>query len=183
MFIDYKLEGRFVSLRSVIEDDAEFILQVRNNPEICKYLPPLNITIEQQQLWITKQRADNDSYYFILETPQGESIGTLSVYNITDNHAETGRSCCIGEPYHSIEASTLLMDFIFNTLKLEYTIVWVYEENKAVISLNQSLGSEWIDKGVDDNGKPYRVGICKREKALVINEKIKKKLDMLFKAF
>lgn len=179
MYIDYKLEGKYVNLRSVTEDDAEFILDIRNDPQISKYLPPLNVTVEQQKQWISKQRADKDSYYFIIETPQGNVIGTISVYNIIDNHAESGRSCCIGEPYHSIEASALLTDFTFKTLNLDYTIIWVYEENKAVISLNQSLGCEWVDKGEDDEGKPFRLGVCKKEKALEINEKIKKKLNKL----
>ena len=179
MFIEYKLEGKFVSLRSVEESDAEFILNVRNDPRISKYLPPLNVTLEQQREWISKQRADNESYYFVLETPQGNSIGTLSVYNIEGNHAESGRSCCIGEPYHSIEANTLLTDFTFKTLKLDYIIVWVYEDNKPVISLNQSLGCEWVEKKVDEGGKPFWLGVCKREKALEINEKIRKQLNKL----
>lgn len=179
MFIDYKLEGKYVNLRSVTEDDAQFILDIRNNPQISKYLPPLNVTVEQQRQWISKQRADKDSYYFIIETPTGNPLGTLSVYDIVDNHAETGRTCCLGEPYHSIEASALLTDFIFNILGLDYNTCWVYEDNKAVISLNQSLGCEWVDRKVDEIGKAYRVGVNKREKALEINEKIKNRINKL----
>ena len=123
MFIDYTLKGTSVNLRSVNESDAEFILNVRNDPKVSKYLPPLNISLDQQRQWITKQRADKDSYYFLLETPRGEPIGTLGVYNIIDNHAESGRSCCIGEPYQSVEASTLLTDFVYKTLNLDYPII------------------------------------------------------------
>lgn len=176
MFIDYKLEGKYVNLRSVTEEDAEFILDIRNNPRISKYLPPLNVTVEQQRQWINKQRSDKDSYYFILETQSGDPIGTLGVYDIVDNHAECGRSCCIGEPFTAVEASVLLTDFIFNILKLAYTTIWVYEGNKTVIALNQSYGYEWVENKVDDKGEPFRVGILKRDRALEYNEIIKRKL-------
>ena len=178
MYIDYKLEGKYVNLRSVTEEDAEFILDIRNNSRISKYLPPLNVSVAQQRQWITKQRADKNSYYFILETPDLKPIGTLSVYDIVDNHGEGGRSCCIGEPFAAVEANVLLTEFMFNTLKLEYTTIWVYEENKPVIALNQSYGYEWVSTNEDENGNKFRVGILQRERALEKNEIIKKKLRL-----
>lgn len=179
MFIDYKLEGKYVNLRSVTEDDAEFILDVRNDPRISKYLPPLNVTVEQQRQWIAKQRADRDSYYFILETPDLKPIGTLSIYDIVDDHGEGGRSCSIGEPAANIEASVLLNNFTFETLGLSYATIWVYEGNKAVISLNEAFGYEWVSEGKDDDGQPFRVGILHKEVYLRKRERILKRLRIL----
>ena len=179
MYIDYKIKGKNVVLRSVEESDSEFILWIRNNPRICKYLPPLNITVEQQQQWISKQRADKESYYFLLETPEGEPIGTLSIYDIEGDHGECGRSCCIGEPSASVEASVLFTDFIFKSLELSYTTNWVYEDNKAVIALNKSFGYEWVERGYDKNGEPFRKGLLKRDCALERNERIKRKLRLI----
>ena len=99
------LEGRFVNLRPVTKEDAEFILGIRNNPEISKYLPSLNVTVDQQQSWIDKQRNDINSYYFIIEDKTKMRIGTISVYNIIENHAEVGRFCSFG---NSIQNSCLL---------------------------------------------------------------------------
>jgi len=178
MYIDYKLEGKYVTLRSVEESDAEFILSVRNDPRISKYLPPLTVTIEQQQQWISKQREDKDSYYFLLETPSGEPIGTLGIYDIVGDHGEGGRSCCIGEPFASIEASVLLNDFIFETLKLSYTTIWVYEGNKSVLALNKSFGYEWISDRIDDKGEPYKVGMLKKDNYLIKRVSIIKKLRL-----
>ena len=176
MYIDYKLEGEFVTLRSVEESDAEFILSIRNDPRVSEYLPPLTVTVEQQRQWIARQQSDNDSYYFILETPEGIPIGTTSIYDIVDNHGECGRSCCIGEPFAAVEASVLMTDFIFNTLKLSYTTIWVYEGNKSVIALNQSYGYNWVDYRIDDKGNPFRVGELMRNRGLEKNEILKKKL-------
>ena len=176
MYINYKLEGKYVNLRSATEEDAAFIIQIRNNPKISMFLPPLNVSIEQQKLWIKKQRSDKDSYYFILETPQEEPIGTLSIYDIVDNHCEGGRSCCVGEPFAAVEANILLTDFAFNTIKLDYITIWVYEGNKPVLALNKSYGYEWVESRVDEKGEPFRVGVLKRERGLERIEFLKKKL-------
>ena len=161
------------------EEDAEFILEIRNNPHISKYLPPLNVTVDQQRQWIAKQRADKDSYYFILETPDLTPIGTLSVYDIVDDHGEGGRSCSIGEPFANIEASVLLNDFTFNTLNLSYATIWVYEGNKSVLALNEAFGYEWTSEKVDSDGKPYKEGILYKEVYLKKREKIIKKLRII----
>lgn len=163
MYIDYKLEGKYVNLRSVKEDDAVFILQIRNDPHISKYLPPLSVTVEQQQQWITKQRADQDSFYFLLETREGTPIGTISVYEIEGESAETGRFCSFGDPYANIEACVLLYDFIFQKLKIQSIHIWVFEDNKPVLQLNHGLGFEWVEKKVTDDGRDYRVGIMTEE--------------------
>lgn len=156
MYIDYKLEGKYVTLRSVEESDAEFILSVRNNPRISKYLPPLNVTIEQQREWITKQRADKDSFYFLWLSPTDEPIGTISLYNMDGNHSEMGRVCSIGEPAANVEAFVLFLDFVFDYLKLDYTTGWVYEANKSVIALNNAFGMKWTTTGEDEKGNLYR---------------------------
>lgn len=179
MYIDYKLEGKYVNLRSVTEDDAEFILDIRNNPQVSKYLPPLNVTVEQQRQWITKQRADRDSYYFILETPDSTPIGTLSIYDIVDDHGEGGRSCSIGEPFANIEASVLLNDFTFSTLGLSYATIWVYEGNKSVLALNEAFGYKWTSEKTDSDGQPYKEGILYKEIYLQKRERILKKLRII----
>lgn len=163
MFIDYKLEGKYVCLRSVTEDDAEFILQIRNDPQISKYLPPLNASVEQQQKWISKQRSDNNSYYFLLEKSGGESLGTISIYDIEGDSAETGRFCSFGNPFANIEACVLMYDFIFKKLGLKSIHIWVFEENKPVLQMNHGLGFEWVKKKVTDDGRDYRVGIMTEE--------------------
>lgn len=179
MYIDNKLEGKYVTLRSVEESDAEFILSVRNDPRISKYLPPLNVTVEQQRQWISKQRADNDSYYFLLVTPDGEPIGTLGIYDIIEGHGEGGRSCSIGEPFANIEASVLLNDFTFNTLNLEYATIWVYEENKSVLALNEAFGYEWTSIKEDEKGQPYREGILYKDVYFEKRKRIIKKLRLI----
>ena len=116
------LEGKYVNLRSVEEKDAEFTLSLRQDPILTKYLPKLDITLEQQINWIRKQRVKEGDFYFLVEKKDGERIGVLGVYDVEGNHAETGRIAIVGTAFESIEAQLLSFVFSFwlkhNTLQL-----------------------------------------------------------------
>ncbi len=178
MYIDYKLEGKYVTLRSVEESDAEFILSVRNDPRISKYLPPLNVTVEQQRQWIAKQRADKDSYYFLMESPNGEPIGSISVYDIEGDSAETGRFCSFGDPAPNVEAAILLTDFCFEKLGLKSIHIWVYEGNKPVLKLNEGLGYQWGETILAKDGRECRIGRMTKESYIPKRKKLSKLLKI-----
>lgn len=179
MILENSIDGKFVNLRSVREEDAEFILRLRNNPQISKFLPPLNVSIDQQKAWIAKQRLDNDSYYFIIEDKGFNPIGTISVYNIDGDHAETGRFCSTGDSVQNMEAAVLNDDFIFQTLKLEYLDIWVYKDNKPVLALNQGFGCKWDGEGSDEKGIPFLYGKLTSENYMIKSQKIKKTLKRI----
>lgn len=158
MIVEKALEGRFVDLVSASADDAKFILGLRNDATISKYLPKLNITVDQQIKWIEAQRDNLSSYYFVMKTKASESIGTFGVYDILDSHAETGRFASIGDSMQNVEAMVLLFDFVFHTLRLDYITCWVYSDNKSVLSLNTKFGYEWYE-AISEDGKPCVRGI------------------------
>lgn len=165
MYIEKKLIGETVALKSVEMDDAEFILNIRNNEKISKFLPKLKISLEDQKKWINKQRSDRDSYYFIVEDIQNEKkLGTISVYDIVGNHGETGRFCSIGNFIQNTEAIVLLYDFVFYDLLLDYVTIWVYKENKPVIAMNTQIGFEWTEQVKADDGRDTCVGILRPER-------------------
>lgn len=173
------IEGKFVHLRAVQLEDAEFILKIRNDKEISKYLPPLDITIEQQKSWISKQRNDSDSYYFIFTNNKGESLGTISVYNIDNEHAEVGRFCSFGDSVQNMEAALLCDDFIFYTLGLSYLEIWVYKENKPIISLNQGFGCKWYGENVGDSWELFLFGKMTKEDYEKKTLKIRKNISIV----
>lgn len=159
MVCEKVLEGKYVNLRPVVEEDSEFILRLRNDENVSKYLPKLNVSVEQQKVWINKQRIDHDSYYFIFESKEGLPLGTISYYDIVDNHGESGRVCSVGNATQNVEALVLFYDYLFYDLKVEYVTIWVYEENKPVLSLKQSIGFKWTGNDEDNSGNQYRKGI------------------------
>lgn len=173
------LEGRFVNLRSVTEEDAEFILEIRNDPEISKFLPSLNVTVNQQQGWINHQRKDSDSYYFMIEDKMNVSIGTISVYNIEENRAEMGRFCSFGNPIQNSEAALILDDFIFYKLGVDYLNIWVYKENETVLSFNKGFGCEWKGESKDEKGIPYIYGTLTKEGFEIKSQRIRTNLSKI----
>ena len=168
------LEGRFVNLRPVTKEDAEFILEIRNNPEISKFLPSLNATVDQQQSWIDKQRNDINSYYFIIEDKTKMRIGTTSVYNIIEN-----RFCSFGNSIQNSEAALMLDDFIFQKLGINYLDIWVYKDNKSVLALNKGLGCVWEGEGEDEKGIPYLYGTLTKEGFDIKSQKIRNNLSKI----
>ena len=114
-----------------------------------------------------------------METPEGDKIGTISIYDIDGDHGEGGRTCCIGEPFAAVEASLLFHDFVFDVLGLNYTTGWVYENNKPVIALNNSFGISWVGKNYDKNGEPYLECQMHKEPYKLNRDKILKKLRII----
>lgn len=158
MIVEQPLKGTFCSLRSVESEDAEFILSIRNDPKISEFLPVLDVSVADQQKWIEKQRNDSESYYFLIEDKEGKQLGTISVYDIKDDHAETGRFCSYGDFIQNTEAVLLLYDFIFYELNLKYATTWVYTENKAVVSMNTQTGFKWNEITEAEDGRECCVG-------------------------
>lgn len=146
------IEGKYVNLRSVEEKDAAFTLSLRQDPQLTKYLPKLEISLEQQINWIKKQRTTEGDYYFVIENKEGKSIGVIGVYDVTDICAETGRIAVIGTSFESIEAQLLSFDFAFDVLKLEYTVNYVMADNVHALRFSQMFGSESSDPYTDEKG-------------------------------
>ena len=58
-----KLQGKYVNLRIVKEDDAEFTLQLRLNPKKSQYfLNKIDNDVEKQRSWIKKVLEKEDEY-------------------------------------------------------------------------------------------------------------------------
>lgn len=153
MVYDGIIEGKYVNLRSVSVEDAEFTLKIRQDPEFTQYLPPINITLEQQCQWISKQREKKDDYFFVVLDKAGNKIGTLGVYDISDNTAEMGRLTMKGNPLQSIEAQLLVFDFGFNYLDLDKVLSFVYAENKTALRFTSQFGAIQSESPEEIKGK------------------------------
>lgn len=168
------LEGKYVNLRSVDVADAEFTLSLRQDPNLTKYLPKLDITIDQQINWIKNQREKEGDYYFVIENKQGKSIGVIGVYDVTENSAETGRIAVIGSSFESIEAQLLSFDFAYDILKLDYTVNFVMAENVHALRFSQMFGSVSSEPYKDSEGNVRIDGKITKESYLAAKKKIVK---------
>ncbi len=141
MVIDDVLEGKYVSLRCVNENDAAFTGKLRADDNLCALIHKVDTTLEGQLRWIRYQRSLVDDLYFIIQKDE-KPIGTIALYNITDNTAEIGRWVSYGNSFENLEAVILLHDYAFNKLNLKQVYTCTNIFNEKVKSFWKRFGSD-----------------------------------------
>lgn len=154
MAVTESIEGLYVELKSCTEDDAEFTLALRKDPEFVKFLPMIDNTVEQQKSWIRSQREKEGDYFFVVWDKAGNRIGTISIYGINGTRAESGRLAIKGDnPFQAIEAQILIFRFAFGKLGLECVDGFIYADNERALRYNRQFGGKQYPPEVDENGR------------------------------
>ena len=148
MVLQAPLAGERVILRSAEERDAEFTRMIRRDPQLTKYIPVINGTLEDQIAWLRRQREKEDDYFFVVEERGGKSIGTISCYDIDEQAAicEIGRYISYGNALENVEAALLLLDFVFNSIHMKSVIMNCDERNQAIINFWIRMGAVFAEK-------------------------------------
>lgn len=176
MAITEPIEGRYVDLKSCTEDDAEFTRDIRKDPEFVKFLPAIDNTVEQQKAWIRKQREKDGDYFFVVWDKKGNRIGTISIYDVHDDHAESGRLAIKGDnAFQGIEAQILSFRFAFGTLGLKCIDGFIFADNERAIRFNKQFGGRHYPPEMDEEGRE----IIKIENWREDFEKVDKKLSSI----
>lgn len=154
MAVTEPIEGRYVDLRSCTEDDAEFTRELRKDPEFVKFLPPLDNTIEEQKAWIRRQREKDGDFFFVVWDKEGNRIGTISIYDVHGDRAESGRLAIKGDnAFQGIEAQLLSFRFAFGVLGLECIDAYIFADNERAIRFNKQFGGRHYPVKIDEHGK------------------------------
>jgi len=84
---DFTLERYGLQVRLVVEEDAEFIVSLRTNPRLNKYLPTSSTNAEQQKQWIRdyKLREKQGLDYYFIFSIKDQPQGLARIYNITED--------------------------------------------------------------------------------------------------
>lgn len=150
--------GKNVDLVDVTVEDAEFILSLRLNDDLNKYLSRVEDNIENQRNWIKKSIDDVTEHYFIVKNKLGESIGTIRIYNITDKTFCWG-SWIIKEDhrrYASLESIVLLYKFAFIDLGFDETNFDVRKENTKALKFYLRFGAVITSENKQDYFLNYK---------------------------
>ena len=140
MVYDKIIRGRYVIIRSITEDDAEFSLAIRQDKEKTKFLHPVDNNLEKQTQWIRKQRKTDGDYFFIAETLDGRKVGTVGVYDIEGKTGHLGRLLMVGNPFQTFEAMMLSMKFAYEILGLDELFGDVHVDNSASMNISEAFG-------------------------------------------
>jgi RimJ/RimL family protein N-acetyltransferase len=115
---------------------------LRNTPALGKYINHVELTIEDQELWLASQFERNDALNFVLIAKQ-EFAGTLSLYDI-----HQGKSCEYGRlmmpdngrRIYALAAEMLCMSFAFEILGIKTLHCVVMEGNNSVLNFHIKNG-------------------------------------------
>lgn len=136
------IRGKFVDLRSIGVEDAQFSYDIRADERNCKTVGQVAQSVDKQRQFIEWQMQQPNDYYFVVMNKSGERIGLIGVYNIHDDIGELGREVNNGNPMESMEAEVLLADFCREVLHLKKTCAVIYADNKKHISIQKKRGYE-----------------------------------------
>lgn len=90
---DFTLDRYGLHVRLVNENDSEFIVRIRTNEKLGRYIHDTSNNIDNQLAWFReykKREEKGQDYYFMFELPDGKRLGTERIYDITDTSFVTG---------------------------------------------------------------------------------------------
>lgn len=137
--------------RTVDEDDAEFILSLRTDTQLSRYLSHTNVNIDQQREWISKYKLrekNKQEYYFITTNEKGEKFGVARIYNFNDNTFESGSWLFSKEaPKGSAILGDLASrDFGFFDLGFNICRFTVDKQNKSIVNYSLSFKPKMVNE-------------------------------------
>lgn len=140
------LEGEKVDLRTVEEEDVQFLQENINKPEIRKNLTvrkPVNM--KQQQDFFQEVVSSGEDVHLAIYS-EGEITGIVSLEDEEDDVRAATIGLWIATEYqgngYGTEAVELITDYGFNELNYHRISARAYEDNKASQKIWEKLGFE-----------------------------------------
>lgn len=142
------LKGKFVNLREVTTDDAEFILKLRCDEKKSKFLHKTEYNVEKQVDYIKSYLKKDDEWYFIVENKNHKPLGTVRIYDVKGKQYTGGSWLMVDEasPSEVLEGSLLLRNYAFNVLGFEKDFYDVRKGNKKVVRYHKICGAKIVDE-------------------------------------
>ncbi|WP_316767926.1 GNAT family N-acetyltransferase [Pedobacter frigiditerrae] len=150
------LKTKRLILRQLEIGDEQEIFTLRSDDEINKYLDrPINKTLEEAKNFINNVLNNDALYWAITLGNNNKLVGTICLYGFSDENV----SCEIG--YELLtnfqgqgimqEASAKVIDFAFNTIKVQKIEASLHKDNQCSRQLLDKLSFKKLDKTDDTN--------------------------------
>jgi RimJ/RimL family protein N-acetyltransferase len=137
------IEGDAFRLRPISHLDAKFVVDLRNDKALNKYLHKSSSSIEDQILWIYNYYDRYNDYYFVIERRKnGNPEGLISVYDIDfpSKCGEWGRWILRKNSLAAVESALLIYRVSFEFLGLKNVYCRTIATNEKVVSFHDSCG-------------------------------------------
>lgn len=137
------LEGAAYRLRPICDEDAAFVISLRNDPSLNRFLHKSSQNLEDQLAWLSSYYERNNDCYFVIERKNGGMPeGVISLYDIdyVSRSAEWGRWILRPGSSAAVESAWLIYRCAFEQLELQEVYCRTVAENKGVVSFHDSCG-------------------------------------------
>ena len=148
-----------LTARLVREEDAEFIVRLRTNEVLSRYLRKIVANVEQQKQWIRdyKEREKLGVDYYFLFSYKGNPVGLNRIYDIKDNGTFICGSLVFDSPVYklaSFASWVIVREIAFDVLglQLQDDYIGTHRDNKSVLACQKMMGSEVYGERQDPNG-------------------------------
>ena len=139
---DIRIAGRRFSLEPAKREHAEFILSLRTDPELGRFLHATSPSLVDQLAWMTAYEDRTDDYYFVVRDERGrELVGTISIYDVAQGAGEWGRWLMRPGSLGAVESALLIYRTGFERLGLERLYCRTLADNGRVVSFHDSMGA------------------------------------------
>ena len=131
-------------LRPVRIEDASFIVALRMDPLLNRFVHEISPLVEDQIAWLERYFLRPDDYYFIVEDADtGQPQGTIGVYDVAQNAsaAEWGRWILKRGSMAALESAWLIYEAGFSKLHLASLFSRTLVDNPQVVSFHDSFGA------------------------------------------
>lgn len=149
---DLVLTGKNVIARLVEESDASFILDLRNNEELGRYLSKTDTSLDNQIEWIKKYKEREirkEEFYFKVSDKLGD-LGFFRLYNIDYDKKELTFGSFIMKvdrpKYAAIESMILAVNYAFDKLNMDKVLLDVRVKNERAKHFYNRFGYVKIDE-------------------------------------
>ncbi len=155
-----RVDGRAYRLRPLRVDDAEFVVQLRTDPVLCKYIHATSPSLDAQRQWTQRYLQRADEWYFIVERiSNNRPEGTICIYNVdrtgSEVRAEWGRWVMRRDSLGATEAACHIYDIGFDQLNIDLLYCHTESQNLPVVSFHDSMGLKYSGEVVGPEGEHW----------------------------
>lgn len=146
---------KHTKMRLIREIDAEFVLSLRLNSQLNKYLSPVENDLNKQLDWIKQYKIREESrleFYFIITSLDNESLGTVRLYDFQES------SFCWGSwmihknasSFTAIESALTIYEIAYYLLGFSSSHFDVRKLNDKVIKFHKGFGAKVVSDDIDN---------------------------------
>lgn len=146
-----KVVGSNLIFRDAAKDDAAFILELRTDSKKARHISKTSNDLKKQEAWLEKYRNDNKQVYFIILNKENQRIGTVRLYdNTNDSFCWGSWILKDGAPSsYAIESALLVYHFALS-LGFEKAHFDVRKGNQSVWKFHERFGAKKVEQTTDD---------------------------------